>query len=407
MYVCWLLRYGCVSVTDRISNRQDVLQAVMRSRSLGLISFFFKGTQSHEDGAAFLSPACGADGGSYVLRLFFEANVTYTTWSDLIFSSEERGNLGSRENAIHLRGEGWDEHEVSAKADRIKILSCYWYLLSTYPHARIPLQPSFFKVLIEDVQLHCIISRKRDNYAGYFLSSSGDIFGKDLPRQRFSSFRDDYARDFIALIMQEHDSRFRRRRIDRFRRMIPSPYLIRSPADGLLSDHVVAVMSIIPGITLDDFTPSIFWLPCSCSWLTTIALSLLALVFWLLRRLVLFLSGLWTFQMPGGLWNFLFFPLFIVAALAAIVKFVVRIILTVIMVASILLAVATLAQVGWTIYNFVGLRRFAWPLNWSFLILAVHAAVSSILLVVLDVIVCTTSFWLKQAGGIAFIPYFF
>ena len=116
-YICWLLRHGHASVTDKISQHHNVLQAVMRSRSLALISFFFKGPHSHEDGAAFLPPEYRVDGVSEVLRLFFEANARGPAITDILFSRvrlEQEGQENPLNPDEELRDESGTIDDIEA-----------------------------------------------------------------------------------------------------------------------------------------------------------------------------------------------------------------------------------------------------------------------------------------------------
>ncbi len=76
IYALWLLEHGGVSLADRTSSNSTLLETVMTSLSLDHLGFFFNGPRSRKLGAPFVPAEYKTDGGSKVLRLFFDLNRT-------------------------------------------------------------------------------------------------------------------------------------------------------------------------------------------------------------------------------------------------------------------------------------------------------------------------------------------
>lgn len=234
-YIYWLLRYGNASVQDKISANYNLLQMVMSSRSLGMISFFFNGPQPQDENNAILPAEYIADGGSNVFHLFVEANLKVPALSKYLFRQALEG-IESQEY-ISNPGEVWDENDAMNhfKTRHASTLSCYWYLLSTYPHAEIVLRESFFEALTEFAQRPYI--------------------------------EDKTALDYFSRIQQEHFSRYRRQSSTYTGSGTLGTNRFSSPLDSLAYKRLHAGMSIIPGMTLDDLSPSLGWFHFRRLWL--------------------------------------------------------------------------------------------------------------------------------------------
>ncbi|KAI0378058.1 hypothetical protein F5Y04DRAFT_166417 [Hypomontagnella monticulosa] len=369
IYLRWLLRYGNVSVEDKISAHHNVLQAVMRSRSLHLIAFFFKGPRSHEDGAAFLPQQYRSDGGSEVLRLFFDANSLSVINGHLKFSQKVR-RKATEQALLHPNEETWSIDPESP----IKILSCYSYLLSVYPDAQIPLTPSFFNV-VTDKEFVGLLSK-------------------------------DEGQDDLEIIRVEHKLRFPRFKISHTRHWKVNPYLLLSPASLLPGQDVAAVMSIVPGMTFDYFSPGLLWRPSRIQWCSIAAGALWAFGLWLCRKLLISIlnSDIWNAKVHWILYLLLIGLIF--EFLRWIYQFIIRVVLTVIMLLTFAASLGAVMCVGWAAANLVKLRRLAWPLTFNFIAITLHLLLCSTLLMMLSVYISVTAFWLKQEGGIHLIPYF-
>lgn len=384
-YMLWLLRHGGASVMDKISTRHNLLQAVMRSRSLHLIKFFFNGLQPDGGGTALLPPQYSKDGGSEVLRLFFDANVEGPEAARLLLPQGQAKD-GKRSDCTFSVGEDWQQDEVineNEQAQPFRILNCYEYLLSAYPDAHIPLQRSFFEVFIEHVKIRGIDSSNRD------------------PR----------VDDLIDTIIHEHESRFSRHGSSYVSRKGFSTYLLNSPADSLAAEDVAAIMSLIPGKGLDCFSPGLLWLPCRSIWLLVLSDLVLTISLWLTRKLIVYLvsTGPWshsTDDIKWGDWWVFFILLWIILKAFAIFRFFVRFLLTIFMLATFYLVGYSLSSIAKGVLSLAKLRRFG-SLSRPFLTLTMSLAFSACLLLFLCLTVGIMSFWLKQEGGIILVPYVF
>ena len=163
-------------------------------------------------------------------------------------------------------------------------------------------------------------------------------------------------------------------------------------------------MSFIPGITLDYFSPGLFWRPCWRLWLFVAKASLWALVLRLSGKLLVIIMSTEIWNDDMGLIELLLLG-WVTLLIQHLLHFTVRATLTAFMVATVSLTVANAAHVVGGICNLIQLRPFALPPNRPFIFLATNLALSSILSIGLGIQVCNMSFWFKQEGGILWIPY--
>ena len=143
-YVLWLLDSGA-SVEEKINPSHTVLSALMGTRSVELIEFFFRGCQNHEKGAAYLPSQYREAGGYYVFRLFYDARNVMLTIED----SDDRvpdWDLSEtmKDTALQKELEKRREEQESQRQDAT--VKCFKYLLRKYPDAEntLPKYPAIY-----------------------------------------------------------------------------------------------------------------------------------------------------------------------------------------------------------------------------------------------------------------------
>ncbi|KAH7322654.1 hypothetical protein B0I35DRAFT_426204 [Stachybotrys elegans] len=120
-YASWLIESGA-SLEEKVTSEVDVLGAVMATRSIDLISFFFKGCQSDEQGAMLVPAYYKAAGGYFVFRTFYETR-------HLSLKMKNPSNCpDSKETDTSDKTEKPRKREMEERR-----LECFSYLLRKYP----------------------------------------------------------------------------------------------------------------------------------------------------------------------------------------------------------------------------------------------------------------------------------
>jgi hypothetical protein len=405
----------------------------MRSKSLGLIKFFFKGPRSTEDGARFIPSAYrdkwGDEGSSKILQHFFAANATGPEVSSTMLSPVEATKNSAGLECVE---DWWEESETETQPGWIsshdsyllqhffaadatgpeasftilspveatrdgadlgrvedgrkesktntqagRILSCYLYLLQRYPNARIPLGESFFAVLVHDVGLPGMLSGVK--------AGNDWLANSNLPE-----------------IEDAHRTRLAKRTSTHWSMRELLRYVTFSTADLLMGEELVAVMSILPGISLRDFSPGLLWLPMLPLWISVIISIVWTFFLWWIGGLyaALFASKNWKWGNKDSSWSgwdYLFAIFFWVLYLAYLLfRLFIYISLVVLAIVAFGLGLGALGVIGFGIYNLFPLRRFSVSSVGPFLILLTNLTVSASIGLFLYALGCFMSIRLLQ-----------
>lgn len=371
-YIVWLLRSGGASLSDMISVEHNMLDAIMRSRSLDMIRFFFKGPQSFEDEYNSLSsPANGICGGSEVLRLFFRANYAGPKVSSaflyplkaFLYSPDTGEKEDSTKSWDHPE-DWWGENNMEKDSDRI--LNCYLYLLRQYPDAKIPLEAPFFKVLIRDV----------DKGVRGLWSRSTDL---NLTR-----------------IKDEHEARLRNQIPEHQLITMLLRYVTTSAADDLSGEDLATVMSFLPGISLRHFLPGIFWVPTQILWLC--AASSILWTIW-----VSFVKAAHNSITKWPTWRRTEFDDDTDGRLTAeyrLLRLFVAFFLTVFIIFNFLICIFALSSIRHGISNIFPLRKFAQPIIWPFVFLVASLIIPATLTIFLNTQTCIMLIKMRQGFSV-------
>ena len=302
-YISWLLRHGGASIAERLNGTQTILHNVMASGCMASIAFFFRGCESHEEGAAFLPSKYREDEGTEVISLFFEANCDTNNPEPI-----ELAPFIKRVGRASITGRMPDAWHNSR-------LGSYLYLLHTYPHAKIPIEAPFFRALGTLFRPTGLSVEQPDN--GSTRSSEERETERTTLNNMLEKVRIDHAQRRPRL---QGDRIARGRDEQRSYRKSIWDYLRGAPADGLSGKDLLLARSLIPpGVLpqrssslLQEFSPGIQWASSSFALLTTSSWVLLMLILWGFRQVPLseldarsnaaFIRATWLSWLVSLLW---------------------------------------------------------------------------------------------------------
>ena len=275
----------------------------MASGCMASIAFFFRGCESHDEGAAFLPSKYRDDEGTEVISLFLEANCD-TDNPEPIELAPFIKRVGRASITGRMPG-AWHNSR----------LGLYLYLLHTYPHAKIPIEAPFFRAL------------------GTLFRPTGLLVERPDEESTRSSEEREMVRTTLNNMLQkvridhaQRRPRLRRDRIARGRDELRSyrksiwDFLSGAPADGLLGKDLLLARSLIPpGVLpqrssplLQEFSPGIKWESSSFALITASSWVLLMLILWGFRQVPLaelvarghaaFMRGTWLSWLTSLFW---------------------------------------------------------------------------------------------------------
>lgn len=246
-YALWLLRSGA-SLEESVTCTHNVMDAVMATHSLEIISFIFRGCFDRQKGAAFLPNHYCEAGGYFVCRLFLQNSRT-------MYESGVITGLGLS-----------CQHPDIKSHKREVMLSCYEYLLKTYANVEnapfksfslyglVPhVYPSLLRYSAE------LSKRSRSDLSSLIISKSEG--------------------DLLSLTISALSARPRG-----FPKQQLTAFVYQSPLDPFEINYMVDRLSST-GLTLRELCPSVTYFRFLVLWMTPSALLSASLILrWIFGR---------------------------------------------------------------------------------------------------------------------------
>ncbi|CZR60275.1 uncharacterized protein PAC_10171 [Phialocephala subalpina] len=212
VYFWWLIN-SCASIEEEVTPGLDILGAIMATRSLETIRFFFKGVSVWQGGAALLPSQYREAGGYFVFRLFYDArnlDISIVRQLDGDFLDGYSGRL-TRE----LRGKQQEDQT-----------QCFKYLLRKYPDAANSLPAPSLLGIIPRAQLSIL----------YQASNLGS------------------GTSYLKLVVETWKTR-----ATEFPKQDLLSYFWSSPLDRLYASEMKCVLKAGPDLNYRHICPSLLW----------------------------------------------------------------------------------------------------------------------------------------------------
>ena len=293
-YMFWLIGSGS-SLEEKVTPELDIWGAIMATRSLETIGFFFKGCRDLGGGATLLPSLYREAGGYFVFRLFYESRnlgIRLTHRLDWPRKSQHEGRQDEEsQDEERSYQEFLDEKRQRKKERSDRNMECFKYLLRKYPDAANSLPRPSLLGMIPRQQLSIL------HQAAYPSPGRPDylwsvIEGFFCRAEDLTPRRPNYRR-LVVEAWTNRETRFPRQ--DLF------SYLWFSPMDALGATEIHSLLQMREDLNLSHMCPSLFWFPMIMNYMMVI---ISGLIFGFFR-----LESLWIIYVESHSWTIPFIVL--------------------------------------------------------------------------------------------------